>query len=83
MSNGNSAITWRQIGVIIAMFGALMVSGGILFSKADKTELVKVENRCGEKVDKLEVRVKDDINDIKEKVNKTYDLLLSIYTNEK
>jgi len=89
MSNGNnSVITWRQVGVIIAMVGLFMTGGGILYTKADKTELVKTEKRCVERVDRLEKRVGEDIKEIKEKQNKTYDLLLqmkatgSIYAHE-
>jgi len=79
MANGNSsAITWKQIGVIIAMVGLFMASGSILYTKADKVELTNVEKRCVEKVDKLEERVSDDVKEIKEKQNKIYDLLLSM-----
>jgi len=79
MTNGNSsAITWKQIGVIIAMVGLFMTGGSVLYTKADKVELVKAEERCVKKVDKLEERVSGDIKEIKEKQNKIYDLLLSM-----
>jgi len=74
----NSVITWKQIGVLLAMIGIFMTGGGVLYTKADKIELVKVEERCTEKVNKLEERVSDDVKEIKEKQNKIYDLLLSM-----
>jgi len=74
----NSVITWKQIGVLLAMIGIFMAGGGVLYTKADKIELVKVEERCTEKVNKLEERVSDDVKEIKEKQNKIYDLLLSM-----
>lgn len=82
MPNGNnSAITWRQVGVIIAIIGLFITGGGFLYTKADKQEVVKAEERCTEKINKLEVRVGDDIKEIKEKQNKIYELLLKMKTN--
>ena len=82
MANGNvSAITWKQIGVIIAMVGLFMAGGSVLYTKADKIELTKVEERCIVRLDKVEERVSEDINEIKYKLNKTYDLLLQIKTD--
>ena len=80
MPNGinTAVITWRQIVVIIAMVGLFMASGSVLYTKADKTELVRAEERSIVRLDKVEKRVSDDIREIKEKQNKTYDLLLSM-----
>ena len=77
-NNQNSAITWRQISVIIALLGLFFVGGGFLYTKADKQEVAKAEERCTEKIDKLEMRVGDDISEIKEKIDDVYKLLLEM-----
>ena len=79
-NENTSIITWKQLGVIIAVVGLFTTGGGFLYTKADKSELVKVEDRCIKRVDGVEQRVREDIQEIKEKQNKIYDLLLKMHS---
>ena len=73
--NGN--ITWKQVGVLISIIGMFAIFFGWTTTKADKTELEKAEIRVEKKVDSMYGMLKEDIDEIKEKQNKIYDILVN------
>ena len=82
MSSCNS-ITWRQLAVIISLLAFFGAAGGILATKVDKIELVRVEERIERKVHTIQLGLKEDIQELKKvqdkmdaKQDKIYDLLI-------
>ena len=65
ISKTNGAITWKQVGVVIAIITLLGVGFSWTNTKADKAEVEKVESRVEKKFDI-----------IREDIQKIYDLLI-------
>jgi len=83
MSNSSPSITWRQLAVIISLLAFFGAGSGVLATKVDKKELIRVENRVDRKILVIQQNLKEDIQDLKKvqdkmdiKQDKIYDILI-------
>jgi len=75
-SKPNGRITLKQVTALVGILMLLGMGFGYTTTKADKSELEKTEARVEKKVDKLQEAIKEDIQEIKLKQDKIYDLLV-------
>jgi len=81
----NSFITLRQLAVLISLLFLFGAGGGVLATKADKAEVVRLEERMNKKIQMIQKDLKEDIQDIKRvqdkmdaKQDEIYKLILAL-----
>lgn len=79
MANGNGVVTLKQVLTAIALIGVLITAGGVIHTKADREELIRVEQRCNDKIKFVQSELKEDIKELKQTQDKIYYLLLEIH----
>jgi len=81
MNNDSTAIvTWKQIPVVISILTLLiLIFSGYVVTKADKSEVERVEIRCLDRIESLEYSLREMTKEIRGKQDKTYEILLRLH----